>query len=667
MPYGKLLLQPGIDTRLSQATAKGRWWASQLIRWMGGLPQKLGGWQRLINTALTGTSREIHVWSDLNGIPYLASGSEQWLEVLASGELFNITPIRATDNVAVSFSTTASSKTVTITDAGNGVSVGDWVNIVTTVSVGGILLQGYYLVESVVDSNNYTITAADAATSTVSNGGAVSAFATTDTSATVTVTLDNHGYAVGDLYTVHVSTTVATVVLDGQYNVASVVDANSFTITATTTANATTTGSENGGDVRLQYQLPSGHASVTALSGYGVGMYGAGFYGEGSGSSTAPFRQWFLDNWGKDLVGSYNGGGIYVWITPDTSTPAAIVSGAPTLNNATFVMAPEQILVALGSETGGVQDPLLIRWCDVADYNTWVASSTNQAGSYRISTGSKIVGGVFASQQAIIHTDVDVWSMTYQNVPFVFGFNQIGRACGLIASNAIAIIGGRYFWLSLDNFFTLGPSGAEPIPCPVWDQIFRNINTEQIAKTFFAVNDYFNEVMCFYPSASGTGEIDSYVKFTITDSGLLWDYGTLTRTAWTPESALGSPIGVDGTGLLQQHEVGNDADGNPITWFVESGYFDIGEGEDFAFVDQLIPDYSASTTTGAQIQHTLSTTRWAGDTPLTYGPYTATVPASVLSVRARGRQMAIKIGGNDLGSFVRLGATRYRYAASGRN
>lgn len=663
MPFGKIVPRPGIESRPSQLAAKGGWWACQLIRWLGGFVQKLGGWQRITSTALIGVCRALHVWSDLNGVPYLAAGTSQRLEVFIGGMLYDITPLRATDNVAVSFSTTSASPIVQITDATNNADVGDWVNVVTAVSVGGLIIQGLYIVVAVIDGNNYTIRAASNATGTITNGGAVALFTTTMTSATVQVTLDNHGLSVGSLYTVHVPTTVATILISGNYNVVTFIDSNNFTITASTTASTSTSGSENGGDVRLQYLIPSGLTSNEMVAGYGVGIYGSGLYGVGTGLAFVPLRLWFLDNWGKDLIGNYSGSPIYYWTTPDTNSPAFAIATAPTINNGSFVMAPEQIVVAWGSETGAVQDPNLIRWSDVADNTDWIASSTNQAGSFRLSTGSRIVGGLFHSQQAIFWTDIDCWSMTYQNVPFVFGFNQIGAECGLIAPNAAGVIGGQIMWMSYKSFFTIGASGAQPIQCPVWDQVFGNLTTTQLFKIITAVNDYFNEIAWYYPSASGSGEIDSYVKFNVTEG--TWDYGTLTRTAWTGESALGAPIGVDGASLLQQHEVSNDNDGMPLIWFAETGYTDVAEGEGMIFVDQIIPDVAASTTAGAQLQITLRTTNWSEDQSLIYGPFSATLPTNYISCRARGRQVAVRVGSSDLGSFIRVGAIRYRYSMDG--
>ncbi len=455
--------------------------------------------------------------------------------------------------------------------------------------------------------------------------------------------------------------------MSGSFNVTSVTNANVFVITAGSTASSTTSGGENGGNVQLQYLLASGLASATAVSGYGIGLYGSGLYSAGTGTVTAALRLWFLDNWGQTLIAGLRNGAIYTW-TPSAIVPAAVIATAPQVNAGIFVFPQQQILVTFGSTTtvgGMTQDPMLVRWSDLGDYTNFTAAAANQAGSFRIPSGSKIIGGIAATQQALIITDNDAYSMVYQGLPFVFGFNRIAKDCGLLSPLAAGIVGTTVMWMSYRNFYILSAGGPQIFPCPVWDQVFGNLNLAQSDKAICAVNSFFGEIAFYFPSATGSGEIDSYVKYTTSEQA--WDYGTLTRTAWAEESQLGPPIGVDGAGLLQQHEVSSDADGLPLTWFVESGFIDISFGEDFAFLDQFYPDLAASTTRGAQLQITIKTTKFADDTPTIDGPYTAPFPTDMVSVRSRGRQAAVRFGSMDLGSFIRLGNIRFRYSDDGAN
>ena len=180
----------------------------------------------------------------------------------------------------------------------------------------------------------------------------------------------------------------------------------------------------------------------------------------------------------------------------------------------------------------------------------------------------------------------------------------------------------------------------------------------------------FNEAGWLYPStASVNGENDSYVKMNITEPGMPWDYGSLPRSAWVDNSILGAPIGATPTGVIYYQETTPDADGAAINASFTTGFYYIAEGEDLAFVDQIIPDMKWGTyggSNGAQVSLTFNVVDWPGDTPTSYGPYTMTSTTEYISVRFRGRQMSITVSSSDTGSFWRLGLLRYRYASAGR-
>lgn len=667
MPEQKLIQVPGITTQPTKLLNQMGWSTSNRIRWKAGMLEKLGGWQKFCNDALTGVVRQLHEFQDLSGNLYVASGSDQRLQLVFSNQVVDITPIRATNDITNAFSTTSGSRTVNVEDAGNNADVGDWINITTQVSIGGILLFGYYIITAVVDSDNYEIEASTVATATVSSGGATPEFNTTNTLTDVTVTLEDHGLMAGDIFTVLVSTTVATIDFFGQYLVLSVSDADNFMIEAATAANATTSGFENNGDAQVEYLLPSGLPATIALTGYGGGGYGLGTYGVGASSIAFEYlRLWSLDNFGQVLLAVPNGGKLYAWTPPVTyGNVATEVATAPTKSNGMFVAMPQRQCVLWGTETGGTQDDLLIRWSDVEDYTDFTATITNQAGSFRLSTGSRIVGAAQAPQAALIWTDQELWVMQYIQPPLIYSFISIGNGCGLIAQNAQAQVGRSTFWMSQKGVFSYGDNGIAPIVCMVWDKLFGDLDLDNSDKVFAAPNALFNEVSFFYPSESGgTGEIDSYAKLNTAEG--LWDYGTLVRTSWIDSSALGPPIASDEDSYLQQHEIGFDDDGSAMDGVeVMSGYIDIAEGLLFVFIDQIIPDFYF-TGDDPSVTLTIYTQDYSGGPTQTFGPYEITPQTEYLSLRARARQIAFKIECDSLGTFWRLGAMRYRGSQSGR-
>ena len=427
MAFRTIRLKPGVNLELAPTLNTFQLAASNLVRFYADTVQKLGGWARLTSQTFIGICRGLHGWADIAGNPYLGIGTEQRLQVYLGGAIIDITPVAQTDNPAPSFTTQAGSLNVTIADGGYTPNPNDWVNLTTHVAVDGIVLFGYYQVQS-TGSGTFVVLATMAAQSGVSAGGAVATYTTTNGQSTVNVTLATHGLLVNGTYTAGVSTTVATVVISGSYSVASVISSSQFTITAAGTANASTTASENGGNAQIKYLLPSGNAFLTSAGGWGAGAWGAGPWGVGGGTTVyVPGRQWSLDHFGQYLIASPLGGKIYFW-TPPNAVPAVVVdASAPTASNFVFVMPQAEIILALGAEVSGTQQPLLVRWCDAGDLTDWTVSAVNQAGSYSIPTGSALVAGAALGLGAMLWTDIGAWSVQYIGFPLVFSFNAIGQ------------------------------------------------------------------------------------------------------------------------------------------------------------------------------------------------------------------------------------------------
>lgn len=682
MAFGSVTLKPGIIAEHTPTLNVAGYSTSNLGRFRAGLFEKLGGWESYYPFTV-GTPRAVHAWQDFNSTKRLAVGSTAAVTTIASGTGQAITPQVLTTDFAPDFTTTSTSATVTITDSNiSDVTTLDSVEFLTPVSVGGVILSGIYQIDLVVSSTEYRITAATAATSSVSNGGAVPTFDTTSGGSTVSVTLNDHGVVAGDGVVFPISTSVGGVTISGTYTVISVVNANEFTIAASAAATSTDTADMNGGDAQIKYYIAIGPPEANG-TGWGVDGWGDTPWG---GSGTPPASQtgdpltttdWTIDNWGQTLLATPEGGGLYQW-TPGTGYQnLQVVPAAPIYAGGMFVSAPAQIAVMYGAAVsraiGVSQDPLTYAWSDQLDYTYWTPNTVNpatglqsQAGSNRIPTGSKIVAGMQSTQQTLLWTDIDLWSLNYVGLPFVFGQTKIGANCGAVSKHGVAQMGGIVYWFGRNNFYRLAGSGPEVIPCSVWDVVFQNINLDHLDKCWVQTNTSFNEVTFWYPS-SGQTQCDSYAKFNVVEPA--WDYGTLPRSAGIDQSVLGNPILTTPTGTIYQHEEGYDADGQPLISTFETGYFYLSEGEDYVFVDQFLPDFKWGLFDGAQVAEveiTFNVRNFPGETPRTYGPYTMTSSTDKLSVRFRGRQVSITVAGAGLGSFFRLGKCLFRFAQDGR-
>lgn len=507
------------------------------------------------------------------------------------------------------FTPTSGSPTVNVALTAHGMAVGAVVVFPISTTGSGVTISGSYTVATVVDPNNFTITAATQATGNTPfsmNGGNAELVY----SINVGPPALGAGYGLGTYGT-------------GGYGTGT-------TSSSQTGTPITTTDWSNDNWGKILLSCPTGRG-VYQFDPNG-GFTNAGLV------ATAP---------------AFNGG-IFV-----SQSLQILVCWASTPTNISGI--------------GIQQDPMLVRWSALTDYTSFVPLTTNQAGSFRIPIGSIIRGGEAVANQNLIWTDLDLWAMNYQGAPFVFGFNKIGAGAGLISSHAKMQLRGGIYWMGPSNFYSYSAGGVSVIPCPVWDFVFQNLNTAYAANVRAMPNTPFNEVGWLFPSTSSSnGENDSYVKFNITEPGAPWDYGpsaTLPRSAWIDQTVLGNPIGASPTGIIYQHETTSDADGSPLTASFTTGYFYLAEGEDFVMVDQIIPDFKwgfFGQGQTAQVQLTFNVVNYPGDTPETFGPYTVIQGTEYITTRMRGRQMSITVASSDIGSFWRLGKVRYRYAPDGR-
>lgn len=784
MPHASLKLIPGADRNRTETLNEAAIWDCNLIRFVPdrqgqGLPQKVGGWEDFFPTANAPSPvRAINVWADNSDTRYLGIGTETaaYTSTEKSG-FVNRSPQYYTTDIPVSFTTVSGSSSVSVTDTGSSVTSYDAIYLQTPVSVGGLVLSGFYSLRNpLLAPNSYSITAANVigvlqeATSGVT-GGAVPSFTSTGGSLTITVTLNNHGYSVGSTFPVLVSTTVGSAVLHGNYIVTSLPTAdpiNTFTIAASKDPVTSTTVSMNDGKARITYFLGQ---TVVPPVGYGFGGYGLGGYGVGTaanigrtytgvtitgpvgttytatvnaavtipvnsvavigavgskvnytvtgstyGSTTSTFTfnsasaptggpsysvtinnwgfvmpdfgepstDWSLDNWGAYLLASPHGGGIFYWNPEDAGDKLVVVPNAPQVNEGIFVAMPERQVVAYGSSFSTIQDPMLVRWCDIADLTDWFATVVNQAGSYRIPKGSKIVGGMQGPQQGLLWTDIGVWAMQYVNQPLIYSFNEVGSGCGLVGRKAMGTLGGAVYWMSQSQFFSLSGDGVQTLPCPIWDVVFQTIDPDFWENVRCAPNSRFGEIAWFYPTLSNKGTPlegvpTNYVKY----NTLLqqWDFGVMPRTAWTDQNVFGPPIGAASeynpdTGVttysVYQHEVGNTANGGVIDAYFQTGYFAIQEGELKTFIDQVWPDmkWGTGTSDNAVIKITFYTADYPGDTPREHVFDNIVKATQFLTPRLRARLVSIRVESStnpaNADIFWRLGNIRYRFQPDGK-
>ena len=483
-------------------------------------------------------------------------------------------------------------------------------------------------------------------------------FYTTAGSTQVQVNAVLHGAVVGDTVIIP-STTVAGLTLLGPYVVTGVFDTGNFYIAAAAPATSTVAG--GGGSVTLTYLLNIGAADVGFASGWGAGSWGNGTWGTARTSNVATnaIRIWSLDHWGEELLASPRDGAIYDWKPAlGVGTRAAVLPAAPLYSKCILVGMPERHLIAFGAEYLGVYDPMLIRWCDVENYGSWVASATNSAGSIRAVGGSTIMSAVAGPQEMLVWTDTHLHAFRFQGLPYVYGIFVQGSGCGLASPGGAIVLNGVAYWIGLRSFYRYAGQ-VQALPCTVWDDVFLNLNWQQRFKIVAGANAGFNEISWHYPSA-GSVENDSYVSLNVVDG--TWSKGALARTAWDDANMSGRPVATGPDATVYSHEFGADANGKPLPAWIESGMADMQNGDTFSMVDQVMPDFRDQS--GAA-QITLKAQDYPNGAVKQKGPYPLQPNDNYISARIRGRQIAVRLASSGIGCFWRLGAMRLRVSRDG--
>jgi hypothetical protein len=204
-----------------------------------------------------GICRSLWNWITLVGLNVISLGTNLKFYIESGGSYYDITPLRYTTTTNIvnnPFTTTASSTTVTVTDASSNVQTGDVVNISGALTaVDGIpitQINGTHTVTRVSGTQYTFVVTTPATTGIAGTGGSITfeyiyyvvvltnAYSTNNLSTTVNVNDPANGCITGDFVTLSPSVTFNGVTIFGEYQV-NVIDVNNYTIQASTAANAT--------------------------------------------------------------------------------------------------------------------------------------------------------------------------------------------------------------------------------------------------------------------------------------------------------------------------------------------------------------------------------------------------------------------------------------------
>ena len=630
----KLGFLPGFNKQVTPTGAESQWTDGQNVRFRYGTPEKIGGWNQLGESKLTGVARGLHHFVNSASTKFAAIGTNRILYAYSGGVFYDIHPLVNPSGTALTncFSTTNNSPTVTITFSGT-----------TTFQAGDIILFGDASTFSSITNSNFG--AADFADKKFM-------VTSVPTSSSITITMPSSETGSG-------ATLSGGITFFQYYHVGPAEQLGAFGWgislwggsvlgAATTTldgAIGSTSGGNNGSATEITLNSVTGFPSTgtnfvqigseeisytgitgTKLTGIGRAARGTTATTHSNGATVTNTSQftgwgspaantdkvtdpglWALDNLGSKLIALIVGGSAFEWdgdATNATSTRATIITGAPTASRDMLVSTTDRHLIFFGTEqTIGdptTQDDMFIRFSSQENINDYTPTAINSAGTQRLADGSRIIGATVGRNAIYVWTDTALFTMRFVGTPFTFAFEQVGTNCGLIGMNAAVEVDGAAYWMS-DNGFFRYTGKLESMDCLVEDFVYDDLNTTSNQLIYCGINNLFGEVVWFYPTS--TSNVNNravfYSYLDSTSKRPIWftnDSNLFARSTWEDSAVFGLPHGTkynadddnsfdvtgntDGTTIYFEHETGvNQLEAGAVTTAIPaditSGDYDI--------------------------------------------------------------------------------------------
>lgn len=709
MPLKKIALKAGVNRENTRLSSEGVWYESNLIRFRQGTPEKIGGWVRTSANTFLGVCRSLWNWATLAGNNLLALGTSVKFYIENGGTYYDITPNRATVTLTNPFTTVNLSSVVTVTDANGGYKNNDFVTFYGSSAVGGLTILGQYQI-TYTTGNSYTITAASPATSGATGGGTVIAVYQVNTGGGTVAALvgwgsGGWGLSSWDADGAAATNNLATIAKWNQSNwgqdllfnqqggplfywsayIGFISSTLSITIASPGVVVSPLTTLILGQSIVLTTTgaLPTG--LLPGVTYYIVNLVVTGV-STFNLSTTPPATATTLVNTSGTQSGVHSISPVGVALASSNGATQAPISC-----NLFLVSDINRFVICFGTNDvfSTVFDPLLVRWSDQGSLIQWNPQITNQAGSVRLTRGSKIVAALQSRQEILVWTDQAFYNMQYIGPPYVWGNQLLANNVSIAGSGCAAIAANVAYWMGNNKFYAYD-GRVNTLPCNVREYVFSNMNIAQAGQFFAGTIEQFSEVWWFYCSTSST-TIDSYVVYNYLEQ--CWYYGSLARTAWIDSTLRGYPMGATYLGNVCYHENGVDdvSTGSPVAMnsYVTSAEFEIGDGDRFAFIRRILPDFTFRNSTAANpaVTMTLNPLKNSGsgyDTPasvaltasaaVTGSGYPQSTPPSItidqytgqVFVRVRGRQMSLTISCNTAGTQWQAGVQRMDVRPDGR-
>ena len=607
MPLTNFTIKPGINKEVTDYTGQGQWVDSDNVRFFNGLPQKIKGWDKFIDTTIVGVVRDQHGWISLDGTRYDAFGTDRKLYVYEEGTIFDITPIRDTEALTNPF-TTNGTATVLVTDSAHGCIDGSFVTFDSFSTIDGLDMNQEFEVTSVVNSSAYTLTHTSTASGSTAGGGGTGdanyqinpgpAFST------AAYGWGTDGYGLGAWGE---PSTVSNVTLE----------ARQWSL-------------DNFGEDLIATQLNGGTYRWDTSSGTSTRAVIVA-----NAPTTSRISLVSTPDRHLVLLGTENTIG-----TPSSqddllirfSDQENITTYQPTAENTagSLRIADGSRIVAAERSRGQI-----LLWTDTSLHSMQFIGPPFTFGLRQL--GSKC--GIIGSHAGVDLNGVSYWMSqdsfylfdgTVKKLPCSveqFVFNNLNQTA---SENAFAGHNGEFNEI-------------------IW--FYARTGSNQI--NALVVYNYLEGTWW-----TGTLARTSWIDRELYDNPIATEY--LANTTANNETILGLTAGAT---QIYLHEQGNDADGEAIEAFLKSGAVQIGQGDDFSFVSRLIPDIQNQSGT---LNLDFEFLRYPNDANAVTKSTSFTSVTEKVDLRGRGRQFTANIVSNTTGTAWRLGTMRFDIQPDGR-
>ena len=651
MALKEVKFQAGIDKQSTPSAAAGKWVDSNFVRFRYGVPEKIGGWDQLTTANNT-----------LPGVAraqhtFTNLNGTKFSAIGTSSGLFIFSGERFYDVTPLAGSPVSGGTFTTSLAAGSTVTIN---------STGHSVIVGDYVVfTSVSVAGSTTLTAPDFQT-----------------------------YA---------------------FEVLTVPNANSFTISLLNPAAGVTTAEGNSGmtaqgSFNYQRYIRPGPTFQTLGFGWSTYQWGQEAWGDARSTSNVTLdpANWSLDHAGNTLIATLRNGNTFQWNSAGAlATRATVIAGVGSEVNMVSTLSlfsdRDRHLFQFGALTdmtdATTQDPMFIRFTNQETLNVYTPTATNTAGTFRLDTGNKITAAVQGKDYVLILTDQAAYVAQFVGPPFTFSIRQVGTNCGCLGQHAVVFAQGAVYWMGQAGGFFAFDGTVKQIPCLVEDFVFTTgdgnpgLNFDANEIIYAGHNSLYTEVNWFYPTENSL-QVDRCVTYNYAENS--WHTSTLDRTTYSDADVFERPFATDyipngstdsnspsdtplfpisgvtnrdGATVLYEHEKDvdqvNSTGTSAIQGFIRSGDFDIADGEFFASVSRFIPDYKEIV---GNNQVTLFISDYPSDTQTSspLGPFTVTSTTDKIDTRARGRLVSVKFENTAVGESWRYGSLRLDTRPDGR-